>query len=913
MPSSSALSSRARPIGHPGLQHRPSRLSMLSEMSSEGAMLGKVKEVKDDENNSSCSPGHGTIPQRSAEAKTIELLARENAILRQRQYQSRIRPRASTAASNSLGNGYNVRESVPEESDYAIDELNESKRGTGRPISEYAPGAFRTQYPLENRNLENVKKAFWTSSLGFGGLLDIAQSRKHSFADVPTRQAFIRSLGEAHFLHEMQSSEVSQGESPKPARKRVKEETDNINGEAPGNPSDTVRDGFHQLQRTVPRLKIPSDSDSTITFKETDKASQDLDLRYHPPSRDFSFLDGLPPLDYLDEAIDPPFSGQTSADSGYGSTIIRTRPLRKRKSNQEIHHNGELVDGVKRNGSHGVAEFVSNREDASTLHNHVQEAGQIDTESILPPDSGYEIVIIRGEASKGSTRSSINQPETTQGLNGADDWISNAEETKTLYTDAPAIPEIRFESYITALADDIFKRLGVTSSNYGALGRLNPILPRLLKALALKLGHEASSQMHRDVMAFIHRYRRAITESFKGNYTWMNDQSRDSHANQEAIAKETHPTEDMNRWLVSVDEADYEERPGDLPEEYCAGVTDEEDGELTIPGLEEYKNFICNDPVYEWLLDRLRRELILSRAEQDAMEGIREEILRCIPKSSRVSRKECTSSQLQRIFSSDMAINRNTNTAADTAVVEKHQSYQQDLQVDHVDVSMADLEGTRHVVGWCSEAISYVGSPAAEYSIGRSQLPIAHASCSLEKAEISAGQFVTGLIGFKLGNREKPVHISRFGYLTKLQWISSKYVVLWDEEEKRGWLVNGASALLHLLRASLIHSSRKFKSAFLFDPSDLANAMDPHQSGSALDVLLNESNRDIKLYLDKSEVFDEETIEGATTSLVSRKQTRYYRMEDRIEHLYNTLEKLIDHQTDVERRDGLQITPRPRR
>lgn len=220
MPSSSALSSRARPIGHPGLQHRPSRPSMLSEMSSEGAMLGKVKEVEDDEDGSSCSPGHGTHPQQSAEAKTIELLARENAMLRQQQYQSRIRPRASTAASYGLGNGYSVRECVPEESDYAIDELDEGneghdaagRRGTGRRMSEYAPGAFRTQYPLENRNLENVKRAFWTSSLGFGGLSDIAQSRRHSFADVPTRQASIGSLGEAHSLHEMQSSEVSQSQ-----------------------------------------------------------------------------------------------------------------------------------------------------------------------------------------------------------------------------------------------------------------------------------------------------------------------------------------------------------------------------------------------------------------------------------------------------------------------------------------------------------------------------------------------------------------------------------------------------------------------------------------------------------------------------------------------------------------------------
>lgn len=191
---------------------------MLSEMSSDGAMLGKVKEVEDDEDDSTGSSGQGTHLQQSAEAKTIELLARENAMLRQQQYQNRIRPRASTAATYGLGNNYSVRESVPEESDFAIDELDEAneghdaaaRRGSARRMSEYAPSVYRSQYPLENRKLENVKRAYWTSSLGFGGLGDIPQSRRHSFADIPTRQASIGSLGEAVSLHESQSPDASQ-------------------------------------------------------------------------------------------------------------------------------------------------------------------------------------------------------------------------------------------------------------------------------------------------------------------------------------------------------------------------------------------------------------------------------------------------------------------------------------------------------------------------------------------------------------------------------------------------------------------------------------------------------------------------------------------------------------------------------
>ncbi|GAP83852.1 putative psp1 domain-containing protein [Rosellinia necatrix] len=223
--SAAAVTGRARPVGPPGLQHRPSRPSMLSEMSSEGAILGKVKEVEDDEESASDSAQANQQQQQqqqSADAKTIEMLTRENALLRQQQqYQnSRIRPRASTAATYGLGNGYSVHDPVPEESDYAVDELDEMndgqdnmmKRAYARRMSEYG-GSYRAPYPtVENRKLENVKRAFWQSSLGFGGLADISQSRRHSFADVPTRQPSISSMGEAVSLHETTSPDATQSQ-----------------------------------------------------------------------------------------------------------------------------------------------------------------------------------------------------------------------------------------------------------------------------------------------------------------------------------------------------------------------------------------------------------------------------------------------------------------------------------------------------------------------------------------------------------------------------------------------------------------------------------------------------------------------------------------------------------------------------
>ncbi|SPQ27576.1 eb52e8f7-38d1-4f73-a4b0-8cb2beef9860 [Thermothielavioides terrestris] len=194
-----------RPIAHHGLQHRPSRPSMLSEMSNDGSLLGKVNEDEDDDSGGSLQGS-----QHQDQAKTIEMLQRENMLLRQQQYQNaRLRPRASTASAFGLSSSY-LQEPVPEESDYAVDEQDElndgldmpSRRDIARRMSEFGVGPFRTPYPVENRKLENVKKAFWQSSLGFGGLGDLPQSRRHSFADVPTRQASIGSIGDTVQAHE---------------------------------------------------------------------------------------------------------------------------------------------------------------------------------------------------------------------------------------------------------------------------------------------------------------------------------------------------------------------------------------------------------------------------------------------------------------------------------------------------------------------------------------------------------------------------------------------------------------------------------------------------------------------------------------------------------------------------------------
>ena len=186
---------------------------MLNEMTSEG--LGKLKEVEDDEEeNENNSLGNSThsLSQMPETASVVEQLMRENAMLRQQQQQNlRLRPKSVTI--NTLTgfgaiNPYGPNDTLPEESDFAIDENDEigelqdigNKGLLTRRMSEYEYGA--NAHPrggfgsLENRKLETLKKAHWQSSLGFGGPSDLPPSRRHSFADVPTRHQSISSIGE---------------------------------------------------------------------------------------------------------------------------------------------------------------------------------------------------------------------------------------------------------------------------------------------------------------------------------------------------------------------------------------------------------------------------------------------------------------------------------------------------------------------------------------------------------------------------------------------------------------------------------------------------------------------------------------------------------------------------------------------
>ncbi|TGJ81092.1 hypothetical protein E0Z10_g7658 [Xylaria hypoxylon] len=234
-------------------------------------------------------------------------------------------------------------------------------------------------------------------------------------------------------------------------------------------------------------------------------------------------------------------------------------------------------------------------------------------------------------------------------------------------------------------------------------------------------------------------------------------------------------------------------------------------------------------------------------------------------------------------------------------------------------LTLGDLEFARHILGWCSNTTNKTaGAPDANYSIRWSGLGPPKPGLALEKVSIVAGMFVTGGASIVIGKKDKAVQLrSRDDYTMRLKWVSKKFVILYDVKDRRAWLVDGISAILHLVRASLkFDLEDPFKYLFLYDPSVFKepSGVEPGKD-AAIRALTNPENLKIPLYAKPDSATEEITTNeaGAQTRILSRTKSNYC-LKDRIDSICDVLEQIMAYQTDIADQDGvgfrLKSTPR---
>ncbi|KAI0201130.1 hypothetical protein F4808DRAFT_470051 [Astrocystis sublimbata] len=219
------------------------------------------------------------------------------------------------------------------------------------------------------------------------------------------------------------------------------------------------------------------------------------------------------------------------------------------------------------------------------------------------------------------------------------------------------------------------------------------------------------------------------------------------------------------------------------------------------------------------------------------------------------------------------------------------------------------IEASRHMVGWCSSVLNHAGAADAKYSIGWTDLKPPNPGFAFDKVNISGGMFVQAGISAIIGKRDKAVHVnSRDDYTMRLKWISRKFVVLYDVQDRRAWLLDGISALLHLVRASLQHDlNDEFQSLCLYEEGTLKEPPDPHAGKkAAIKMLTTPHNLAIPLYAKPDSRREETTShEGGREAKVHSRTKTNYCLKDRIEGIYHILEQIISLEADMRLQDGV--------
>ncbi|GJC82939.1 hypothetical protein ColLi_05777 [Colletotrichum liriopes] len=216
-----------------------------------------------------------------------------------------------------------------------------------------------------------------------------------------------------------------------------------------------------------------------------------------------------------------------------------------------------------------------------------------------------------------------------------------------------------------------------------------------------------------------------------------------------------------------------------------------------------------------------------------------------------------------------------------------------DCRMQDESVSMWNIHGSRHIVGWTSEASCNIGSPDAKYHDLWTDPDFVRPGFVLEKFIVQGGpEFLTFGVEIAVGKKDPSPAIRRGkeSYFEGLELLEGEYVVLYDTDTRQAWLSNGVNALLHLVRASLRENLVGASSRhYTFSDSKLRESAHPGSSRAAMDVLEDEENLQISMLRPVFRGTGTGSARGESPSLFF----------DRVNQIRLSLEQLLDFQAQI--------------
>ncbi|KAH7134548.1 hypothetical protein B0J13DRAFT_641074 [Dactylonectria estremocensis] len=169
----------------------------------------------------------------------------------------------------------------------------------------------------------------------------------------------------------------------------------------------------------------------------------------------------------------------------------------------------------------------------------------------------------------------------------------------------------------------------------------------------------------------------------------------------------------------------------------------------------------------------------------------------------------------------------------------------------------------------------------------------------LEGSRHFVGPDFIGGLNMSVNKKEQPFWLEREkDYPSLLKWISLQPIVFYDVLDRRAWLVDSASALLHLVRILLYLDEHDPESThdWVFDASKFKDQWDTCTGRHAvLKTLKNWDNLDLNLYVISKRILNGQSV------------AEHLKLETRVKKILHSIEILIDVQVKLASKDGIRI------
>ncbi|KAK0374258.1 hypothetical protein CLIM01_08398 [Colletotrichum limetticola] len=209
-------------------------------------------------------------------------------------------------------------------------------------------------------------------------------------------------------------------------------------------------------------------------------------------------------------------------------------------------------------------------------------------------------------------------------------------DAKTSYSAASTVGRGPADQYVAELASDIRQQL-FHRSDIKAWQSVQSMLPELIKAFAIQVGLDSTSQNHKSIMYFIHKRGRKQCSQIGSRLVSMSDEliidaSRESVAGMSVEDK-------ISLWNSKVGVS----CPSPPQQDRFQGIEDTEEDALGPVPISEYRDIVLKGNPFKCLVARLNNEMILQWDQDNSKNNnvrkeIRQKILECLP-TGRISKK----------------------------------------------------------------------------------------------------------------------------------------------------------------------------------------------------------------------------------------------------------------------------------